>query len=90
MEWFRKFWAWLTGFGADKYLHFICGGVVAGLVALWVVVAPYAWIFGVVAGLVKEVVDYCRTRSFELLDWAATCAGALAVQACVWLYLVIW
>lgn len=90
MEWFRKLWAWLTGMDADKYLHFICGGAVAGIVALWVVVAPYAWGAGVLAGLAKEVADWARTRNFDLLDWAATCAGALAVQCCVWLYLVIW
>ena len=87
MEWFDKLWAWLTGFGADKYMHFIAGGTVVGLAALWGLAAPCAWIFGVVAGLVKEVVDYCRHGAF---DWAATCFGALAVQACVWLYLLMW
>lgn len=58
--------------------------------ALWGLVAPYAWLFGVVAGLVKEVVDYCRCRVFDLLDWTATALGALAVQGFVWLYLVMW
>jgi len=90
MEWFDKLWAWLTGFGADKYMHFIAGGTVVGLAALWGLAAPCAWIFGVVAGLVKEVVDYCRHGAFDPLDWAATCFGALAVQACVWLYLLMW
>ena len=90
MEGVKRLWAWLTGFGADKYMHFICGGAVVGIVALWGLVAPYAWLFGVVAGLVKEVVDYCRCKVFDLLDWTATALGALAVQGFVWLYLVMW
>ena len=84
MEWLKRLWAWLTGFGADKYMHFICGGAVVCIVALWGLVAPYAWLFGVVAGLVKEVVDYCPCQVVGLLDWTATALGALAGQGVGW------
>ena len=90
MDWLKRLWAWLTGFGADKYMHIIAGILVVLVVSLWGLVAPYAWAFGAFAGLVKEVVDYCRVREFDLLDWAATCVGALVAQWFVWLYLLMW
>ena len=90
MDWLKRLWAWLTGLGADKYMHIIAGILVVLVVSLWGLVAPYAWVFGAAVGLVKEVVDYCRVRAFDLLDWAATCFGASVAQGFVWLYLLMW
>lgn len=52
--------------------------------------APYAWVAGVVAGVLKEFFDSRGNGSVELLDFAATTAGALTMQLAVWFYLIIW
>ncbi len=74
----------------DKLLHFIAGALIVALCAFIKGFAPYAWVAGVVAGMLKEFFDSRGNGSVEVLDFAATTAGALAMQMAVWFYLIIW
>lgn len=74
----------------DKLLHFIAGALIVALCASVKGFAPYAWAGGVVAGALKEFYDSRGNGSVEVLDFAATTAGALTMQMAVWLYLIIW
>jgi hypothetical protein len=90
----RKILAKITGLlgriKQDKLLHFIAGALIVALCAFVKGFAPYAWIAGVVAGMLKEFYDSRGNGSVEVLDFAATTAGALAMQLAVWFYLIIW
>lgn len=90
----RKILAKITGLlgriQQDKLLHFIAGALIVALYASVKGFAPYAWVAGVVAGVLKEFYDSRGSGSVELLDFAATTAGALTMQMAVWLYLIIW
>ena len=74
----------------DKLLHFIAGALIVALCAFIKGFAPYAWVAGVIAGMLKEFYDSRGNGSVEVLDFAATTAGALAMQMIVWFYLIIW
>lgn len=74
----------------DKLLHFIAGALIVALCAFIKGFAPYAWVAGVVAGMLKEFYDSRGNGSVEILDFAATTAGALTMQIAIWFYLVIW
>ncbi len=74
----------------DKLLHFIAGALIVALCSFIKGFAPYAWVAGVVAGMLKEFYDSRGNGSVEVLDFAATTAGALAMQMAVWFYLIIW
>lgn len=74
----------------DKLLHFISGALIVALCSFIKGFAPYAWVAGVVAGALKEFYDSRGNGSVELLDFAATTAGALTMQMAVWFYLIIW
>lgn len=87
----KNIFEWLAACGTDKWLHFIAGGLITALVALVPCLAPYAVLFGIAAGALKE----CCDRLFgwgtaEIADLAFTVAGALVAQGFVWLYLVIY
>ncbi len=90
----RKTLAKITGFlggiQQDKLLHFIAGALIVALCAFIKGFAPYAWVAGVIAGMLKEFFDSRGNGSVEVLDFAATTAGALAMQMAVWFYLIIW
>lgn len=90
----RKILAKITGLlgriQQDKLLHFIAGALIVALCAFVKGFAPYAWIAGVVAGMLKEFYDSRDNGSVEVLDFAATTAGALTMQIAIWFYLVIW
>lgn len=85
-----KITGFLGGIPQDKLLHFIAGALIVALCAFVKGLAPYAWAAGVVAGALKEFYDSRGNGSVELLDFAATTAGALAMQMAVWFYLIIW
>lgn len=87
---FAKISGFLGGIQQDKLLHFIAGALIVALCAFVKGLAPYAWAAGVVAGALKEFYDSRGNGSVELLDFAATTAGALAMQMAVWFYLIIW
>lgn len=87
---FAKISGALESIPQDKLLHFIAGALIVALCAFIKGFAPYAWVSGVVAGMLKEFFDSRGNGSVELLDLAATTAGALAMQMAVWFYLVIW
>lgn len=74
----------------DKLLHFIAGALIVALCSFIKGFAPYAWVAGVVAGMLKEFYDSRGNGSVEVLDFAATTAGAITMQMAVWLYLIIW
>lgn len=90
----RKIFAKITGLlgsiPQDKLLHFIAGALIVALCAFIKGLAPYAWVAGVVAGVLKEFYDSRGNGSVEVLDFAATTAGALTMQIAIWFYLVIW
>lgn len=90
----KRIFAKITGFMGsipqDKLLHFIAGALIVALCAFIKGFAPYAWVAGVVAGMLKEFYDSRGNGSVEVLDFAATTAGALAMQLAIWFYLVIW
>lgn len=90
----RKILAKITGLlgriQQDKLLHFIAGALIVALCAFVKGFAPYAWVAGVVAGMLKEFYDSRGNGSVEVLDFAATTAGALTMQMAVWFYLIIW
>ena len=87
---FAKITGALGGIQQDKLLHFIAGALIVALCAFVKGFAPYAWVAGVVAGALKEFYDSRGNGSVEVLDFAATAAGALAMQIEVWCYLIIW
>ena len=74
----------------DKLLHFIAGALIVALCSFIKGFAPYAWVAGVIAGMLKEFYDSRGNGSVEVLDFAATTAGALAMQMIVWFYLISW
>lgn len=87
---FAKISGLLGGIPKDKLLHFIAGALIVALCAFIKGFAPYAWVAGVVAGMLKEFFDSRGNGSVEVLDFAATTAGALTMQMAVWFYLIIW
>lgn len=87
---FAKILGALGSIPQDKLLHFIAGALIVALCSFIKGFAPYAWVAGVVAGMLKEFYDSRGNGSVEVLDFAATTAGALAMQMAVWLYLIIW
>lgn len=87
---FAKILGALGSIPQDKLLHFIAGALIVALCSFIKGFAPYAWVAGVVAGMLKECFDSRDNGSVEVLDFAATTAGALAMQMAVWLYLIIW
>ncbi len=86
---FRAAYSWITGFGADKYMHFIAGIAVTAAFALIPHCAPFAFTAGVLAGAGKEFIDRLRGGRFDEADLYATVAGAAFTQVCIWLYLLI-
>lgn len=87
---FAKISGALGNIPQDKLLHFIAGALIVALCSFIKGFAPYAWVAGVVAGMFKEFFDSRGNGSVEVLDFAATTAGALAMQMAVWFYLIIW
>lgn len=87
---FAKITGALGSIPQDKLLHFIAGALIVALCSFIKGFAPYAWVAGVVAGMLKEFFDSRGNGSVEVLDFAATTAGALAMQMAVWFYLIIW
>lgn len=87
---FAKILGALGSIPQDKLLHFIAGALIVALCSFIKGFAPYAWVAGVVAGMLKEFYDSRGNGSVEVLDFAATTAGALAMQLAVWFYLIIW
>nr|DAO69070.1 MAG TPA: putative periplasmic lipoprotein [Caudoviricetes sp.] len=87
---FAKILGALGSIPQDKLLHFIAGALIVALCSFIKGFAPYACVAGVVAGMLKEFYDSRGNGSVEVLDFAATTAGALAMQMAVWLYLIIW
>lgn len=83
-------YSWITGFGADKYLHFIAGALVTMIFAFSEVAAPFAWLAGMAAGAIKEFVDWARFRKPDMRDFLATTFGAFVTQLFLWTYLIIW
>lgn len=87
---FRAAYSWITGFGADKYMHVIAGMTVTAAFALVPYCAPVAFTAGVLVGAGKEYVDMLRGGAYDKADLAATAVGAVAMQLCLWLYLITW
>ena len=86
---FRAAYSWITGFGADKYMHVIAGMAVTAAFALVPYCAPFSFTAGVLVGAGKEYVDMLRGGKFDEADLLATIVGATLAQVCIWLYLLI-
>lgn len=88
---FKAAYSWITtGVGVDKYLHVIAGIAVTAAFALVPYCAPFAFTAGVLVGAGKEYVDMLRGGAYDKADLAATVVGAVAMQLCLWLYLITW
>lgn len=87
---FRAAYSWITGFGADKYMHVIAGMTATAAFALVPYCAPVAFTAGVLVGAGKEYVDMLRGKAYDKADLAATAVGAVAMQLFLWLYLITW
>lgn len=87
---FKAVLSWLGGIRQDRLLHFVAGLLIVAVCALWHVLAPYAWVLGVLAGVGKEVYDERSGGYADAWDFAATAAGAFAMQAVIWAYLLMW
>lgn len=95
-DFLKKVWAvltaiykWITGFGADKYIHFIAGIAITAAVAFIPYFAPFAFTVGVVTGIVKEYIDHLCGKGFDEADLFATILGSAWAQICIWIYLII-
>ena len=89
-NWVRNALSWLFGFSTDKYLHLIAGAAITALCALIPYFAPFALTFGVVAGVIKEIVDKISYGVFDWKDLVATVVGAVLMQINLWGYLLVW
>ena len=69
----------------DKLLHFLVGGVIAGVIYALFLNHWLALLATVVAGLAKEIYDYFHPdqHTVELLDVVATVVGAVPVLLAV-------
>lgn len=80
-----KIVAFLANLGADKYLHFIAGLIVAAFfhiaLGMEVCIAPV-----IVAGFIKEFIDEWRYGGADIADFAATVAGGAVIQLFVSLF----
>ncbi|WP_211452633.1 hypothetical protein [Collimonas antrihumi] len=76
----------------DKLLHFLVGGVIAGVVYALFLNQWLALIATVVAGVTKEIYDYFHPdqHTVEWLDVVATVVGAAPVLLAVGIQYVMW
>ena len=74
-----------SNLGADKYLHFIVGLIVAAFfniaLGMEACIAP-----AIVAGILKEVIDESDGRKADWADLVATIAGGAVIQLIVILF----
>lgn len=77
---------WLGDIPSDKALHFIAGMLVVAVIATAIpCVAPFAIVFGIIAGIAKEVRDEIVYGGFDWKDLVATVVGSLVAQIFVWM-----
>lgn len=84
-----KIYKWITGFGVNKYIHFIAGIVITATVAFVPNLAPFSFTVAVIAGVAKECIDYLRKKGFDETELFATILGSALAQICIWIYLII-
>lgn len=90
-EFIRKIWdafvCFIPKVTYDKLLHFIAGLLIAAFfditLGMAACIAP-----AVLAGFIKESFDLWTTGKWDWRDFAATCAGGLAIQILVVLALL--
>jgi len=88
VRFFKKVYGWITGFTADKYMHFIAGAAIVGFLSavgslfpvdsgMFTVLCPGSFFWGIVASFLKEIYDIeVRKGKFDEVSMAFTCAGA--------------
>ncbi len=81
---------WLDKIPQDKLLHFIAGGIITAVFALIKPIAPFACVFGILAGIVKELYDEKNGGVCDVWDFIATSIGAIALQVGVWIIILLW
>jgi len=73
----------------DKLLHIIAGALITMVVCLFPCLRMWGFLFGILAGLIKETVDVFKPEDkFDIKDWLATSIGAMAVQLLVWVIII--
>ena len=76
---YDKVASFLAGIAIDKWLHFICGIVIAAvfffLFDMKACIAPV-----IVAAIVKECIDELRYGGADLADFAYTVVGGAIIQ----------
>lgn len=79
---YNKVVGWLASFGADKYLHFIVGLIIAA--AFCIVFSMKACIVPVVVvAFLKEMIDGWRGGAWCWWDFTATMLGGAVIQGLV-------
>lgn len=79
----NKATSWLTGFGCDRWLHFIAGLFISFIVGCVADGAPWAAglvgiLLSIVIGFVKEVADTFAKDTFDVMDLVFTAIGGVA------------
>lgn len=81
-EKYEKLVQWLTNWGADRWLHFICGLIVAFVSAvivgkpLWLAV-QVGFVVSTVVGFAKECADAYLYDDGDFVDWKFAVWGGI-------------
>lgn len=81
-EKYEKLVQWLTNWGADRWLHFICGLIVAFVSAvivgkpLWLAV-QVGFVVSTVVGFIKECADAYLYDDGDFVDWKFAVWGGI-------------
>lgn len=81
-EKYERLVRWLAGYGADKWLHFVCGLIIAFISAvivgkpIWLAV-QVGFVVSTTAGFVKECADAYLYDNGDFVDWKFTVLGGI-------------
>lgn len=73
----------------DKLLHIVAGMLITLIVAIFSPLAPYAFVFGFVAGCFKELYDRFFGGTVDGNDIVATTLGSVIAQLIIYCYLYL-